>query len=87
MWSKQGLSRCSLLYVDGHFICLSETGVVLLLMATPDEYVEISEKMFRKDGQPLLRSPAWAAPVLSHGLLYLRGADRLICAELISTKK
>ena len=31
----------------------------------------------------LLKYPAWAAPVLSHGLLYVRGRDRLVCLELI----
>ena len=31
----------------------------------------------------LLRYPAWAAPILSHGLFYVRGVDRLVCLELI----
>lgn len=31
----------------------------------------------------LLKPPAWAAPLVSHGLLYVRGRDRLVCAELI----
>jgi outer membrane protein assembly factor BamB len=35
----------------------------------------------------LLRYPAWAAPILSHGLLYLRGKDRLVCMELIRPKQ
>ena len=34
-----------------------------------------------------LLAAAWAAPVLSHGLLYLRGRDRLVCLELIPEKK
>ncbi|MCA9169025.1 MAG: hypothetical protein KDB23_15230, partial [Planctomycetales bacterium] len=32
--------------------------------------------------RPLLRYPAWAAPIVSHGLLYVRGKDRLVCYEL-----
>lgn len=32
----------------------------------------------------LLEYPAWAAPVLSHGLLYVRGKDRLVCLEAMS---
>ena len=36
--------------------------------------------------RPLLKYPAWAAPILSHGLLYVRGADRLVCLELIPEK-
>ena len=30
-----------------------------------------------------LNYPAWAAPVVSHGLLYVRGTDKVICLELI----
>ncbi|MHB8970805.1 MAG: outer membrane protein assembly factor BamB family protein [Pirellulaceae bacterium] len=33
---------------------------------------------------PLLKFPCWAAPILSHGLLYLQGRRRLVCVELIS---
>lgn len=32
---------------------------------------------------PLLSYPCWAAPVISHGLLYIRGKDHLICMQLI----
>jgi len=35
-----------------------------------------------KNRQPL-GNPYWAAPVLSHGLLYVRGSDRVLCFELI----
>lgn len=31
----------------------------------------------------LLRAPCWAAPILSHGLLYVRGKSRLLCLEVI----
>ena len=87
MWSRDGLSRCSLLYVDGHLICLSEVGVALLLKATPDKFSEVSRLILKDGDEPLLKPPAWAAPVLSHGLLYLRGKDRLVCLELIPPKK
>ena len=36
---------------------------------------------------PLLKYPCWAAPILSHGLLYVRGANRLVCLELIPPAK
>ncbi len=32
--------------------------------------------------RPALRFPAWNAPVLAHGYLYLRGKDQLICLDL-----
>ncbi|MBL9164935.1 MAG: PQQ-like beta-propeller repeat protein [Planctomycetaceae bacterium] len=83
-WQEPRLSRSSLLLVDGHFVCLSEDGSLRLLRATPERYDLAAEITPRgEDGQPLLEYPAWAAPVLSHGLLYVRGANRLVCLELI----
>jgi hypothetical protein len=35
---------------------------------------------------PGLEYPCWAPPVLSHGLLYVRGRGRLLCLELIPAK-
>ena len=87
--ASRGCTRASLLYVDGHFVCLSEDGVLRLIKATPEAYVEVAEAVVREepDGPPLLSPPAWAAPILSHGLLYVRGDDRLVCLRLIPTTK
>lgn len=85
-WSKRGLTRTSLLLVDNHFVCLGEDGILRLLKVNPNKYEEVSSVELRADGkrgEPLLNEPCWAAPILSHGLLYLRGADRLVCLELI----
>jgi len=92
MWSQPDLTRASLLYVDGHFVCLSEDGTLRLLRATADKYDPVAEVVLHdKAGKDafglspprLLKYPAWAAPILSHGLLYLRGVDRLVCLQLI----
>ena len=84
MWSQPGLGLASLLYVDGHFVCLSEDGVLRLIRATEKQYVEVAKAVVREkpDGPPLMKPPAWAAPILSHGLLYVRGDDRLVCLRL-----
>jgi outer membrane protein assembly factor BamB len=90
MWSEPDLTRCSLLLVDGHFICLGEDGVVRLLKVNPHKYEEVSRLDLhepRNGERPLLQEPCWAAPILSHGLLYLRGPGRLVCAELIPEGK
>ncbi|HVS38785.1 MAG TPA: PQQ-binding-like beta-propeller repeat protein [Gemmataceae bacterium] len=91
MWSVPDMKRCSLLRVDGHFVCISEDGVLRLLKINPNQYEEVSQIELKQteNGEevPLLHYPAWAAPVLSHGLLYLRGRDRLVCLELIPDKK
>jgi outer membrane protein assembly factor BamB len=85
--------RSSLLYVDGHFVFLGELGTLRLIRVNPKKYELVSELVLRRDegdrdpidgGPPrLLQYPCWAAPVLSHGLLYVRGDDRLVCLELI----
>jgi outer membrane protein assembly factor BamB len=96
MWFKRGLTRTSLLLADKHFICLGEDGILRLLKVNPKQYEEVSSvelKLPGADGKadplagPLLREPCWAAPILSHGLLYVRGADRLVCLELIPKPK
>jgi outer membrane protein assembly factor BamB len=98
-WSEPRLGRSSLLLVDGCLICLSEHGTLRLLRANPKKY-DLVSKLLLKDrrhekerealGLPLprlLRYPAWSAPILSHGLLYARGTDRLVCLELIPAKR
>ncbi len=88
-WSERGLSRTSLLFVDGHFFCLAECGDLMVFRATPEKFEQVDEiPLFDEapavDGERprMLKYPAWAAPILSHGLLYVRGADRLVCIEL-----
>jgi outer membrane protein assembly factor BamB len=93
MWSQPGLSRSSLLYVDGHFVVLTEGGDLLLIKATPEKFEPVSLAVLEAPPhaveapgvgpRKLLTYPAWAAPILSHGLLYVRGHDRLVCLELI----
>ena len=86
-WSEPRLTRCSLLYVDGHFICLGEDGMLRLIKVSSEKYEEVARVVLMDRGQPLLEFPAWAAPVLAGGLLYVRGKDRLVCLELIPPRK
>jgi hypothetical protein len=89
MWSEKGLTRTSLLMVDGHFICLAEDGTLRLLKVNPKQYDEVSTLELKDPltKQPLLEYPCWAAPILSHGHLYVRGEERLVCLELIPQKR
>ncbi len=92
-WSEPGLTRSSLLMVDGHFICLGEDGTLHLLKVNPKKYEQVSQMIVRdpentaEDAPSLLHHPCWAAPILAHGLLYVRGHDQLVCLELIPEKK
>ena len=87
-WSQPGLNRSSLLYVDGHLICLSEDGTLLLLKASPERYEALWRANLRDGkGRQLFKPDAWTAPVLARGLLYVRGDDRLVCFDLSKSKR
>jgi outer membrane protein assembly factor BamB len=88
-WTMPNLERTSLLMVDGHFVCLGEDGILRLLRVNPAKYDVVSElELIDPDsGKRMLRNPCWAAPILSHGRLYVRGDDRLVCLELIPERK
>ncbi|HJZ92824.1 MAG TPA: PQQ-binding-like beta-propeller repeat protein [Gemmataceae bacterium] len=79
-WSEPNLSRCSLTLIDGHFLCLTERGELILVKVNPAKYEPVAKWVMELD------HPSWASPVVSNGLLYVRGKDRLICAELIPEK-
>lgn len=86
-WAVPGLTRSSLLLVDGHLICLSEYGELRLIKATSKKYELVSEVTLKDEQQrPLIKPPAWAAPILSHGLLYVRGDGRLVCLQAMAAQ-
>ncbi|MGD9633240.1 MAG: PQQ-binding-like beta-propeller repeat protein [Pirellulales bacterium] len=83
-WGEPGMGRSSLLLVDDTLVCLSEDGTLRLVRATPERYEEVQRWELTDDkGLPLLASPAWAAPALARGLLYVQGANRLVCLKLL----
>jgi outer membrane protein assembly factor BamB len=87
MWSQPDMGRSSLLLVEGTLVCLSEDGTLRLVRATPQRYDELAKwELVAADGAPLLAYPAWAAPALAHGLLYVQGADRLVCLRLLKAE-
>jgi outer membrane protein assembly factor BamB len=86
-WTEPGLTRCQLLKVEDYLVCLGETGTLDLLKINPAKYERISSVVLRKEGKELLEEPAWAAPILSHGLLWVRGDGRLVCLEAIKERK
>lgn len=84
-WTDRRHERSSVLSVDNYLIVLGEYGRLELISPTPEKLTVIAEAELDQpvDGQPLLQYPCWAAPVLSHGLLYVRGKDFLYCFDLI----
>lgn len=79
--------RGTLTYADGCFLYLAEEGVLFLIKANAQRYEQIAiwdGRRSPKNGPPfpMLPEPSWAAPVLSHGLVYLRGQGKLVCLEV-----
>ena len=73
-----------MLLVDGHIVVLTEYGRLLLVRPDPARYELVSELELKDDnGRKLLRHPAWNPPILAHGILYVRGKDRVVALELI----
>lgn len=91
-WSVPGMTRSSLLLADGHFICQDEEGGLHLIKVNPEKFELLSSVQLKypagmkREGEPLLLEPCWSAPILSHGLLYLRGRDCVACLEVIPTR-
>ncbi|MCE9526875.1 MAG: PQQ-like beta-propeller repeat protein [Planctomycetales bacterium] len=98
-WKIPDLTRMSLTYIDGHFLCLAEDSVLRLIKVDPGKYIEVTSlALIPKPAGPRIggegstaaevgRDPFWAAPVVSHGLMYVRGGGKLFCYELIPEKK
>ncbi|MEM8678068.1 MAG: PQQ-binding-like beta-propeller repeat protein [Planctomycetota bacterium] len=90
MWSHPGLGRCSVTFVDGQLICLGERGELLLVEATPERFVQSATLAFKLPSGEVVPStdrltyPAWAAPVVAGGQVYLRGKGQFIAARLLS---
>lgn len=92
-WSEPGLTRCSLTYIDGHFLVLAELGELLLVKASPEMYEQVAGmNLAPRRAGPLYQGstaadvgddPFWTAPVVSHGLVYIRGGGKMRCLELI----
>ena len=101
-WSESGLGRSSVAWADDHLIVLGEFGDLVLVKATPERYEEVSrarlvepatdtqkangQNATQGRGAELLVAPCWAAPVIAHGYLYVRGQGRLVCLDLLKAR-
>jgi hypothetical protein len=95
MWRVPGLTRVAALMVDEHLVCLTEEAELGLLKVNPNKcelvsILDLKVPQANKAGggaaSAVVKPPCWAAPILAHGLLYIRGRDELVCLELIPEK-
>jgi len=83
-WVHRVGQHSTLLFVDGYLISLGERGRLTLLQADPvAPHVLASFQIKDAKGAQLIQYPAWAAPVLSNGFLYIHGKKRLVCLDLM----
>lgn len=69
--------RGSATWADGKYFILGERGTLALATLSREGWQEISRTSF-----PRLKYPMWASPVISHGRLYLRSEDWLVCLDV-----
>lgn len=81
MWQQKIGGRSSLTWFDGHLLSLEESGELTLFRATSQSYQELG-KLDKNNSEVVPSYPAWGAPVIARGLLYLRGKHEIICYDL-----
>jgi hypothetical protein len=61
---------------------LGERGTLVLGRLSREKFEQLSFASYKQ-----IRYPAWAAPVLARGKLYLRSEDNLICLDVAKAEK
>lgn len=81
MWSAaEQAGWGTIVLVDGHLLCLSNRGDLLLVEPDPKAFKKVTE--FRR-AIPNIRGYIWTVPVVADGKLYLRCKECLICYDLM----
>jgi len=69
--------RGSLTQVGNRFVVLGERGTIAVVEVNSETFTE-----YARFSVPEIHYPAWAAPVISNGKMYLRSEDWLVCFDL-----
>ena len=83
-WIEPKTRWTTAIKIDGHLLTLAEEGTLTLVKLNPAKYEKVAQWVGEK--KPDWEYPCWAPPVVSRGLLYLRGKGKLVCYELIPKK-
>ncbi len=79
MWKSTEAGMGTLAYADGYIVCLDIKGNLYLIEANHDRFVKTGEI---KMAIPQVKHPAWTAPVIANGKLYLRLLQSLVCYNI-----
>jgi outer membrane protein assembly factor BamB len=77
MWRHRSVGKGALTAANGHLYILGEDYVVGLVEASPAAYREKGRFQIKDLG-----APAWAHPVVSNGVLYLRNQNLLTSYDI-----
>jgi outer membrane protein assembly factor BamB len=77
---NEGTDSATVLYADGRIYFRYQNGVILLIEATPDGYVEKGTLEI-----PDVTGPSWPHLAIAGGQLYVREQDTLYCYDLRSS--
>ncbi len=75
MWEKEGFGPGNVTYADGHFIALTDAGVLVIFKADPTKYVEVARAK-------VLDGKCWTTPTLANGKVYIRSTKEAACVDL-----
>lgn len=83
LWSerdagKRRAEKGAVAFADGRLYYRTESGTLLLIEASPKEYVERG----RFEQPDRSEKPAWTHPVIANGKLYVRDQDILFCYDV-----
>lgn len=76
-WAHRGLGTGALSVAGGRLVILDGHGQLVIALATPTGYTELSRRPVFDEGT------FWSTPALSHGRVYCRNSlGRLVCLDL-----
>lgn len=67
----------TLVAVDGHLLCLTNRGKLVLVQIRPDKFTKVAEF------QAIKGNPVWTVPVVANGKVYVRFQNKLACYDLM----
>ncbi len=89
VWKETGLGKCSIVWAEGLFYCLTEDGKMGIAKISPAGYELVSSFVFKKykrfktggirEDEP---KPCWTHPVVAGGKLFLRDQDNIFCYDI-----
>ena len=89
LWEGKGLGKCSIVWAEDLFYCLTEDGKMGIAKISPAGYELVSSFVFKKykrfktggirEDEP---KPCWTHPVVAGGKLFLRDQDNISCYDI-----